>query len=65
MYSFAIKPDEHQPSGSCNFSKINNSNLLFEEPANHINNNVSLFVYAINYNVIRIMRGMVGLVYSN
>jgi len=65
MYSFAIKPDEHQPSGSCNFSKINNSNLLFEEPANHINNNVSLFVYAINYNVIRIMSGMVGLVYSN
>tara|TARA_R110001599_G_scaffold325813_1_gene538104 strand:+ start:976 stop:2160 length:1185 start_codon:yes stop_codon:yes gene_type:complete len=61
VYSFALKPEEHQPSGTCNFSRIDNAQLL-------INGNTTsseINVYAINYNVLRIMSGMGGLAYSN
>ena len=57
VYSFALKPEEHQPSGTCNFSRIDNARL--------INPNDALDVYAVNYNVLRIMSGMGGLAYSN
>jgi len=60
VYSFALKPEEHQPSGTCNFSRIDNAQLTFSagfETAGSI--------YAVNYNVLRIMSGMGGLAYSN
>ena len=62
MYSFALKPEEHQPSGTCNFSRIDNAVLHVDKTGS-----VSevLDVYAINYNVLRIMSGMGGLAYSN
>ena len=60
VYSFALKPEEHQPSGTCNFSRIDNASLNFEGTAPTINN-----IYAVNYNVLRIMSGMGGLAYSN
>ena len=59
VYSFALKPEEHQPSGTCNFSRIDNAQLHFTDlpgPGN---------IYAVNYNVLRIMSGMGGLAYSN
>jgi len=60
VYSFALKPEEHQPSGTCNFSRIDNAELV---------TNVALeatdVLYAVNYNVLRIMSGMGGLAYSN
>ena len=61
VYSFAIKPEEHQPSGTCNFSRIDNAKMEFEDrlPSG------TTTVYAINYNVLRIMSGMGGLAYSN
>ena len=58
VYSFALKPEEHQPSGTCNFSRIDNAVLVQTVPA-------ALNVYAVNYNVLRIMSGMGGLAYSN
>ena len=60
-YSFALKPEEHQPSGTCNFSRIDNAQLVFTGSAS----NADLLIYAINYNVLRIMSGMGGLAYSN
>jgi len=59
VYSFALKPEEHQPSGTCNFSRIDNAQL--------VNSGTGAIreVYAINYNVLRIMSGMGGLAYSN
>ena len=60
VYSFALKPEEHQPSGTCNFSRIDNAQLFQGQPAP-----IALHVYAINYNVLRIMSGMGGLAYSN
>jgi hypothetical protein len=67
MYSFALKPMEHQPSGTCNFSRIDNATLLLDID-NHIDNecnDIDIRVYANNYNVLRIMSGMGGLAYSN
>jgi hypothetical protein len=58
VYSFALKPEEHQPSGTCNFSRIDNAQLVCGATE-------SLYVYAVNYNVLRIMSGMGGLAYSN
>ena len=61
VYSFALKPEEHQPSGTCNFSKIDNAQL--KSPSSFTGS--ELYVYAVNYNVLRIMSGMCGLAYSN
>jgi hypothetical protein len=60
VYSFALKPEEHQPSGTCNFSRIDTAVL---ESTSDFSANAVLF--AINYNVLRIMSGMGGLAYSN
>jgi hypothetical protein len=57
VYSFALKPEEHQPSGTCNFSRIDNAQL--KSPSD------TLDIYAVNYNVLRVMSGMGGLAYSN
>jgi hypothetical protein len=59
VYSFALKPEEHQPSGTCNFSRIDNAQLV------GIAGSLATNVYAVNYNVLRIMSGMGGLAYSN
>ncbi len=80
-YSFALSPEEHQPSGTCNFSRIDNAVLQLTYNANSGNAGVdstgrafqpalnsgsfTLNIYAINYNVLRIMSGMGGLAYSN
>jgi hypothetical protein len=62
-YSFALKPEEHQPSGTCNFSRIDNAELIFDH---NIGNASSLLkIFAVNYNILRIMSGMGGLAYSN
>jgi hypothetical protein len=60
VYSFALKPEEHQPSGTCNFSRIDSAQLSSTSTAI-----TSAEVYAVNYNVLRIMSGMGGLAYSN
>jgi len=59
VYSFAIHPEDHQPSGTCNFSKIDHAKLMLSA-AGTISN-----IYAVNYNVLRIMSGMGGLAYSS
>ena len=67
LYSFALKPEEHQPSGTCNFSRIDNAVLVqnFDATEDAVTGKKSLRVYAVNYNVLRIMSGMGGLAYSN
>tara|TARA_B100000401_G_scaffold433775_1_gene372891 strand:- start:109 stop:1257 length:1149 start_codon:yes stop_codon:yes gene_type:complete len=60
VYSFALKPEEHQPSGTCNFSRIDNAQLVFSGGFENAGT-----VYAVNYNVLRVMSGMGGLAYSN
>ena len=63
LYSFALRPEEHQPSGTCNFSRIDTAQLVFTNISGVTFN--PLDIYAVNYNVLRIMSGMGGLAYSN
>jgi len=70
MYSFAIRPEEHQPSGTCNFSRIDTATLVIQmsgavSVAEHNDDTWNVRVYALNYNILRIMSGMAGLAYSN
>jgi hypothetical protein len=60
-YSFALKPEEHQPTGTCNFSRIDNAQVAVT--CNR--NSSSLHMFATNYNVLRIQSGMGGLAFSN
>jgi hypothetical protein len=81
VYSFALKPEDLQPSGSCNFSRIDNAvlNLTLtpaalqtsitdidgNETVGASQSSANVRIYAVNYNVLRIMSGMGGLAYSN
>jgi hypothetical protein len=60
VYSFSLRPEDHQPSGSCNFSRIDTARLITSE-----NLSSDDHIYAVNYNVLRIMSGMGGVAYSN
>ena len=64
VYSFALNPEEHQPSGTCNFSRIDNAqlNLTFDGA---VATTGKVHIFATSYNVLRIMSGMGGLAYSN
>ena len=76
VYSFALNPEEHQPSGTCNMSRIDNATLsltLGERNVstagnfadNYLVDDSVCSIYTVNYNVLRIMSGMGGLAYSN
>jgi len=79
VYSFALKPEDHQPSGTCNFSRIDNATLNLRLGAQNqdgdssyltstvggSNSNSLLNIYTVNYNVLRVMGGMAGAAYSN
>ena len=60
VYSFALKPEEHQPSGTLNMSRIDTAVLSLSSSMSGI-----ISIYAVNYNVLRILSGMGGLAYSN
>ncbi len=63
-YSFALKPEEHQPTGTCNFSRIDNAQIAIKTKAGNTTTK-SLNMFAVNYNVLRIQSGMGGLAFSN
>lgn len=75
VYSFGLQPEGHQPSGTCNMSRIDNAtlNLTLTEKAvtevdgsgNKKPRSCRVKIFAVNYNVLRIMSGMGGLAYSN
>jgi hypothetical protein len=71
MYSFCISPEEHQPSGALNMSRVDNAQLTvhFNEYKDHDSQATTvkgnLYIYAVNYNVLRILSGMGGLAFSN
>ena len=67
MYSFALNPEEHQPSGTYDFSKIDHRYIrLLLNPKNHsnINSNTNEYiinVFATNYNVLSIEHGVASI----
>lgn len=70
VYSFALKPEDIQPSGTCNFSRIDNATMKMtmktgtDQPATD-GRTAKLRMFATNYNLLRIMSGMGGLAYAN
>jgi hypothetical protein len=60
VYSFALRPEEHQPSGTCNFSRIDNATLqlVLSNATVEGTKTAKVRVYATNYNVLRIMSGI-------
>lgn len=74
VYSFALHPEKHQPSGTTNLSRIDsailNLNLADVLRSNNrlklnIATDTQLYIFAWSYNVLRVMSGMAGLAYSN
>jgi hypothetical protein len=78
VYSFALRPEEHQPSGTCNFSRIDTALLDFYlrnsttgpgnldgSPQENYTDLPGYSLFAPSYNILRIMGGMAGLAYSN
>ena len=63
VYSFALQPEEHQPTGTCNFSRIDNAQVSVQMKSNNQATLQKLF--AVNYNILRIQSGMGGLAFSN
>jgi hypothetical protein len=74
VYSFALRPEEHQPSGACNFSRIDTAHLEYStaNPANLPGGSAvwkslpgQLDIYAVNYNVLQVRNGLAGTSYAN
>lgn len=74
LYAFGLRPEEHQPSGTVNMSRIDNAQLKFDmtnvanlpSPSSQWSGAQGrIAIYATNYNVFRVMSGMGGLAYSN
>lgn len=76
MFCFALKPEDYQPTGTCNFSRIDNANLEIVLGLYNTTNSTIytpyigtsyqsiLNIYAGNYNILRIMSGMGGLMFT-
>ena len=64
-YSFALKPEEHQPTGTCNFSRIDNAQVAIKCRNVGGATSKNLDMFAVNYNVLRVQSGMGGLAFSN
>ena len=65
VYSFALKPEDHQPSGTLNMSRIDTATLMVNAKTSVTASYQGINIYAVNYNVLRILSGMGGLAYSN
>ena len=64
VYSFALKPEEHQPSGACNFSRIDMAQVAVSLKTG-MPSNLLQQMFAVNYNILRIASGLGGLAFSN
>jgi hypothetical protein len=67
LYSFALRPEEYQPSGTCNFSRIDNATLqlVLSNATVEGTKTAKVRVYAPNVNILRVVSGMAGVAYSN
>ncbi len=65
VYSFALQPEEHQPTGTCNFSRIDNAQVAVTLKSQTTSGTSQQKLFAVNYNILRIQSGMGGLAFSN
>ena len=63
VYSFALKPEDLQPSGTCNFSRIDMAQIAVNLKTGIPTVNQQMF--AVNYNILRIQSGLGGVAFAN
>lgn len=64
-YSFALEPEGAAPSGSCNFSRIDNIDLTVTLQPHLGKEQCTLIIFARTWNVYRYRDGLGGVAYSN
>jgi hypothetical protein len=64
-YSFGLKPEEHQPTGTCNFSRIDNAQVQYVGGTAAVTTLGVQDMYAVNYNILKIQSGLGGIAFSN
>ena len=62
VYSFSLDPEIHQPTGTCNFSRLDFPKLTFNTKSS---SGDLISIFALNYNVLRITSGMAGVAYNS
>jgi len=62
-YHFCMNASEYNPSGSCNFSRLDNAKIILRGV--EAVNRPYVYVYAVNYNVLRIKDGLAGILFGN
>jgi len=76
VYSFGLHAEQHQPTGTCNLSRIDTTKLEYKvadvlsgdrssSTAFNIYSGTIVYIFAVNYNILRMMAGMAGVAYSN
>jgi len=67
VYHFCLNTAEYNPSGTCNFSRIDNAKLIIRgaEKGPNRPSDQPLYIHAVNYNVLRIRDGMAGILFGN
>lgn len=64
-YSFALHPEQPEPSGSCNFSRIDHVDLVLNLQEGLGREQVTILIYARNWNVLRFREGMAGVAFAS
>ena len=64
VFSFAIDPEKDNGTGTCNFSRIQKSQMVLNIKNREIPTEYDLFLYAVNYNVLRITGGIGSTVFA-
>jgi hypothetical protein len=64
VYSFALDPEDHQPSGSCNFSNISDAEIIINLSPRAQTVESEVKVYALTYNILRIENKTASIAYS-
>ena len=68
LYSFALKPEDQQPSGTLNASRVDtiilSAALTPDTALSPARGNASIIVYAKNYNVLRVVNGFGGVLFT-
>jgi len=65
-YNFCLDATKYTPTGSCNFSRLDNAKLVLKDIVKGSDRTGdSLTLYAVNYNILRVKQGMAGILFGN
>ena len=67
VYHFGLNASDYNPSGSCNFSRLDNAKLILRGVEKGVlrGDQTDMNVFAVNYNVLRIKDGLAGILFGN